>query len=151
MLTTVVTVGLAFRTIQHERRTQLASMKAEFFKEVLDRRLDTYADVLRTLGAVRDVAGPHSEHHAALKKAPEKLLPIADELIIHLYGPPGLVMSMETRNQIFKAWEACQLFNANPELISNLTSEFFQARRELRSDLETDDTKGRFTITSTQD
>jgi len=109
----------------------------ERLKVLHQQRFATYPPVMKTLGAVRDVAGP--QHYAALESDPNILLTVSDELIAHLYSPAGFVMSMETRNQLLRAWYACQLFRRKSLPVEALVNVFYQARRNLRADIEIND------------
>jgi hypothetical protein len=127
---------------------QRAALRTQFLSEVVNRRLDTFADVLVTLGAVRDISDPKREHYTALESDRERLQPIADQLIAHLYGPPGLVMSMRTRNQLLSTLYTCQRFIQSTATIEDRVSEFFKARRELRADVQIDDSVAPITVSA---
>jgi hypothetical protein len=71
-------------------------------------------------------------------KNPARLKETANELLKHLYGEAGLVMSMETRNLLHGARTACLQFRPgySEEL---LIDRFFYARRQLRLDIQITD------------
>ena len=115
------------------------ALKSELLQERIRRRYESYPEVLSALGAVRDIPDPGREHYRQLEENPTTLSPVADELLRHLYGFAGLVMSMATRNQLLAAWYACKLFEAGEITTDQLVDMFFQARRQLRRDLEIDD------------
>lgn len=126
-----------------EHRTALRS---EFLHELVRQRYRVYPSVLRTLGAVRDIPDPAREHFKSLRSDPKQLLQTADEILHHLYGEPGLVMTMDTRNQLLSAWYTCHLFQTGDATIERLVREFFQSRRRLRDDLQIDDSGSPITI-----
>jgi hypothetical protein len=86
------------------------ALRTEFLHELVRQRYRVYPAVLRTLGAVRDIPDPAREHYESLRADPEQLLETADELLHHLYGEPGLVMTMDTRNQLLSALYTCNSF-----------------------------------------
>jgi hypothetical protein len=123
-----------------------SALKSEFLHELVKQRYKVYPPVLRTLGAVRDIPDPAQEHHRSLIAEPEQLMGTADEILHHLYSDAGLVMSMETRNQLLAAWYACHRFQTGDATIDSLVREFFRARRALRGDLQLDDGASPITV-----
>jgi hypothetical protein len=122
------------------------ALRSEFLHELVKQRYQVYPSVLRTLGAVRDVPDPARNHYKSLRSDPEQLLQTADEILHHLYGEPGLVMTMGTRNQLLSAWYTCHLFQTGDADIERLVKEFFQSRRRLREDLQIDDSGSPITM-----
>jgi len=116
-----------------------ADLRSKFLHNIVIERYKTYPAVLKILGTVRDIPDPHEKHWQSLENNPEQLLPVADALIGHLYSEAGLVMSMETRNALLSVYYACHIFQEKQITRTRLVQEFFQARRQLRSDLQIED------------
>jgi hypothetical protein len=137
----------AFRAQQAELDRQAERWKADFRKDFLLEqyryRLAAYSDVLKTLGAVPDVmseSGP--DKYKELHGNKELLRATAAALRGHLYGEPGLLMMMRTRNSLHSAWRECLVFlNGDGDELSGdmLVDFFFRARRYLRADLDLPD------------
>jgi hypothetical protein len=123
-----------------------SALRSEFLHELVRQRYKVYPPVLRTLGAVRDIPDPAQEHYRSLIAEPERLTGTADEILQHLYSDAGLIMSMETRNQLLAAWYACHRFQAGDATIDSLVREFYRARRALRGDLQLDDEASPITV-----
>lgn len=123
-----------------ERNRQEVLLRKEFLLEQYRYRLAAYREVLKTLGAVPDVmfeSGPGK--YKALHGNKELLRSTAEALRGHLYGEPGLLMTMPTRNSLHSAWRECLLFlNGDGDDMSGdlLVDVFFHARRYLRADLD---------------
>jgi hypothetical protein len=123
-----------------ERNRQEVLLRKEFLLEQYRYRLAAYRDVLKTLGAVPDVrveSGP--DKYKVLHGEKELLRSTAEALRGHLYGEPGLLMTMPTRNSLHSAWRECLLFlkGDGDELSGDvLVDVFFHARRYLRADLD---------------
>lgn len=123
-----------------ERNRQEVLLRKEFLLEQYRYRLAAYRDVLKTLGAVPDVmfeSGP--DKYQALYEKKDLLRSTAEALRDHLYGEPGLLMTMPTRNSLHSAWRECLLFlNGDGDELSGdlLVDVFFHARRYLRADLD---------------
>jgi hypothetical protein len=122
------------------------ALRTEFLHELVRQRYRVYPAVLSTLGAVRDVPDPAGEHYESLRSDPKQLSQTAEQLLRHLYGEPGLVMTMDTRNQLLSAWYTCHLFQTGDASIDRLVREFFQSRRRLRDDLQIDDSGSPITM-----
>jgi hypothetical protein len=127
-----------------ERSRQDVQLRKDFLLEQYRYRLASYRDVLRTLGAVSDVMFDRSSNmYEALYQNKELLRATANALYDHLYGEPGLLMTMPTRNTLHSARRECLAFlegNGDLEAGDRLVNAFFYARRYLRADLElTDD------------
>jgi hypothetical protein len=123
-----------------ERNRQEVLLRKEFLLEQYRYRLAAYRDVLKTLGAVPDVmieSGP--EKYKALHGKKDLLHSTAEALLGHLYGEPGLLMTMPTRNSLHTARRECLLFlkGDGDEMSGDLLVDvFFHARRYLRADLD---------------
>lgn len=123
-----------------ERNRQEVLLRKEFLLEQYRYRLAAYREVLKTLGGVPDVmfeSGPGK--YKALHGDRELLSSTAEALRGHLYGEPGLLMTMPTRNSLHSAWRECLLFlNGDGDDMSGdlLADVFFHARRYLRADLD---------------
>ena len=113
--------------------------QVQFLHDLVTRRVETYPAILRTLAAVRDV--PDKDHLGAVRDHPERLLETADQLLAHLYGEAGLVMSMETKNRLHAVRTACLNFQTGAVSLNDLVKRFFYARRELRRDIQIADSK----------
>jgi hypothetical protein len=134
----------AFRAQQIELDRQAGHWHEEFRKdfwlEQYRYRLAAYPEVFKTLGAIPDVtfeSGP--DKHKALRGKKELLRSTAEALRGHLYGQPGLLMEMPTRNSLHSAWRQCLLFangDGNELAGDMLVDVFFHARRYLRADLD---------------
>lgn len=124
----------------------VTALKSEFLHELVKQRYQVYPSVLRTLGTVRDIPDPTRDHYESLKSDPRQLLQTANDILHHLYGEPGLVMSMSTRNHLLSTWYACHLFQTGDVTIERLVKEFYQSRRRLREDLQIDDSGSPITI-----
>jgi len=128
------------RQAKHWRAEQEVLLRKDFLLEQYRYRLAAYREVFRTLGAVSDVtldSGP--DRYKALHQQKELLRSTADALRGHLYGEPGLLMAMPTRNSLHSAWRQSLLFlkGDGDELSGDVLIElFFRARRDLRADLE---------------
>jgi hypothetical protein len=126
--------------IKAERRSQEALLRKDFLLELYRHRLASYSGVLRTLGAVSDVewdANPN--RYEALHENKELLRSTAAALNGHLYGEPGLLMTMPTRNYLHSARYQCLAFlegGGDLRAGDRLVTAFFHARRYLRADLE---------------
>ena len=116
-----------------------ADLRSKFLHDIVMERYKTYSAVLNILGTVRDIPDPQEKHWQSLEQNPEQLLTIANDLIGQLYGNAGLVMSMDTRNVLLSVYYACHLFQEKQITRTRLVQEFFQARRQLRSDLQIED------------
>ena len=127
------------RTFESELKKGVSDWEVQFLHDLVTRRVEAYPAVLRTLGAVRDVAD--DEHLAAVREHPECLLDTADQLLAHLYGEAGLVMSMSARNELHRARTACLGFQTGKVALDDLVTDFFHARRELRRDIQIADSK----------
>jgi hypothetical protein len=114
--------------------------QVQFLHDLVIRRVEAYPALLRTLAAVRDIPDDR-DHLAAVRGHPERLLQTADELFDHLYGEAGLVMSMSTRNCLHAARMACLRFQTGGVSLEFLVARFFDARRELRQDIQIGDSK----------
>src|SRR5690242_2259478 len=77
----------------------VSDWQVQFLHVLVTRRVEAYPAVLKTLAAVRDVT-EDPDHSADVRDYPERLLETAKELLEHLYGEPGLVMPMSTRNHL---------------------------------------------------
>jgi hypothetical protein len=117
----------------------------EHLGELVARRFESYAAVMKTLGAVRDVPDPEGHHYEGLRQDRSSLLTVADELIGHLYGAPGLYMRYETRTQLLRAYLACHRFQKPKAEVDELVYQFWEARRLLREDLQISDEEERKT------
>jgi hypothetical protein len=136
--------GRAFRAQQAELKQQADHWHAEFRKdfwlEQYRYRLAAYPEVFKTLGAVPDVtseSGP--DKYKALYGRKAMLRETAEALRGHLYGQPGLLMEMPTRNSLHAAWRQCLLFangDGDEQAGDLLVDLFFHARRYLRADLD---------------
>ena len=126
--------------IRAERRSQETLLRKDFLLELYRHRLASYSGVLRTLGAVSDVewdADPN--RYEALHQNKELLRSTAAALNGHLYGEPGLLMTMPTRNYLHSARYQCLAFlegGGDLRAGDRLVTAFFHARRYLRADLE---------------
>lgn len=127
--------------VQHK-----SELRSEFLHKLVEQRYSTYPPVLQVLGRVRDVPDPSQQHYKSLEVKPEQLLPTADDILEHLYGAAGLVMSMDTRNQLISAWYACHLVQAGEVEVPHVVREFYLARRSLRADLQIDDSTPPITV-----
>lgn len=118
-----------------EHRTQL---RADFLRPVVDERMRLYPPVFKLLGSVRDT-DPSGEHHRDLEQNPSQLTRVADELLGHVYGDAGLVMSMDTRNVLLAVLTQCRRFQENDGSVDTTVRGFYLARRVLRADLQLED------------
>jgi hypothetical protein len=123
------------QTFEDAREGGVADWRVQFLRDLVLQRVATYADVLKALGAVRDVQGD-GEHLEELARNPGELLKTADELLGHLYGPAGLVMSMTTRGWVHRARLKCLEFQSGDNKTEGLVNAFFYARRHLRQDIQ---------------
>jgi len=124
-----------------ERRRQEVLLRTEFHLEQYRHRLASYTEVIRTLGAVSDVNFESDVHkYETLLQNKELLQATAAALYDHLYGAPGLLMTMNTRNYLHGARRQCLDFlNGGGDLLQSgdrLVNAFYHARRYLRADLE---------------
>jgi len=94
------------------------------------------------LGRIQDVPDPSGAYYKSIEPDEETILGIANDLQEQLYGKAGLVMEMETRNVLWKAWQACRRFHAGKIASDELIHVFFLARRYLRADLQLEDIPG---------
>lgn len=132
------------RLERRDREKQFSEAEEQWRKEreiehlgrLVARRFESYPEVMTTLGAVRDVPDPGGHHYQELKQDRSSLLTVADELLGHLYGAPGLFMRYETRNALLGAWTACHRFQTGDATLDDLRIQFFRARRRLREDLQ---------------
>jgi hypothetical protein len=126
--------------IEEERRRQEALLRKDFLLEQYRYRLTSYGAVLRTLGAVSDVRlDPDPGRYQALHQNKDLLRSTADALYAHLYGEPGLLMTMRTRNFLHDARRECLAVlrgDGDSRAGDGLVSAFYDARRYLRADLE---------------
>jgi hypothetical protein len=126
--------------IEEERRRQEALLRKDFLLEQYRYRLTSYGAVLRTLGAVSDVrVDPDADRYQALHQNKDFLRSTADALYAHLYGEPGLLMTMHTRNFLHDARRECLAFlrgDGDSRAGDGLVEAFYCARRYLRADLE---------------
>jgi len=122
------------KTFEDERQKGVSEWQIQFLHDLVQRRITLYAGVLKTLGAVRDVG--EEDHRRTVQEHPERLMKTADELLDHLYGESGLVMSMSTRDQLHRTRLACVRFQSGAQSIDDLMSSFFYARRQLRRDIQ---------------
>jgi hypothetical protein len=128
-----------------ERSRQEVQLRKEFLLEQYRYRLTSYAAVMKTLGAVSDVTigSDKKSSYEALRQKSDLLKATADALYEHLYGAPGLLMTMPTRNYLHAARKECLAFlegTPGDSAGDRLIDAFFYARRYLRADLElTDD------------
>ena len=97
------------QTFESERQKGVSDWQVQFLHDLVTWRVEAYPAVLRTLGAVPDVEGD-DDHLAAVRDLPERLLEAVGELLEHLYGEAGLVMSMGTRNRLHDARLKCLEF-----------------------------------------
>jgi hypothetical protein len=128
------------KTFASERQKGVSDWQVQFLHDLVTRRVEAYPAVLRTLAVVRDVEGDE-DHLAAVGDHPERLLETADQLLEHLYGEAGLVMSMGTRNRLHAARMACLKFQKGAASLDDLVYVFFYARRELRKDIQIADSE----------
>jgi len=130
----------AERTQWHKTfEKSVTDWQVQFLHDLVTRRVETYSPILGTLAAVRDV--PDKDHLRSVRDHPERLLETADQLVKHLYGEAGLVMSMETRNRLHHVRTACLNFQTGAVSLNDLVHRFFYARRELRRDIQIADSK----------
>ena len=143
LITAIVGIVFNYWNLKNEKEKWLtdarSQLQSHYLEGIVGERLRTYAPVFKTLGEVRDVPDPQQEHWNTLKKNPEKLLRVADELLSHLYGEAGLLMEMNTRNSLLTAYYSCHKFQNNEIKLERLVSDFYQARRKLRADLQIPD------------
>lgn len=134
----------AFEAQKEALKEEAARWRADFQKdfqlELYRNRLASYAGVLKTLGAVPDVALPgRRDLYRTLDENRELLTSTAEALYDHLYGEPGLLMTMQTRNVLHSARRQIYSFldsDGSEKHGRDLVSAFFDARRYLRADLE---------------
>lgn len=119
---------------ENEQKKGVADWQIQFLRDVVQRRVSVYTGVFRTLAAIRDVS--EEGHRRIVQEHPERLMKTADELLDHLYGEAGLVMSMSARDQLHHARLACIRFQSDPESIRELMTSFYYARRQLRRDIQ---------------
>jgi len=122
-----------------EQEQKILMDKKILFK-TLKKRQKHYKNIFRLLGKVRDIEYPN-EHHEMLKKNKNKLIKIADQILIELYGTAGLFMSYETRSAILKTYQYSYKYARNEIQLRELIDSYYKSRRLLREDLEFDDTK----------
>lgn len=160
LITSLVTIVATFVRLRREReqwQTELAIQKErwhkefastftqremEFIKAKVERRFQVYPSVFEVLGNVRDVPDPKGQHYQSLEEDCTQLLPVAEQLLGHLYGEAGLLMEYDTRNALLEAWEACHLFAEDKVTLRQLVGYFYLARRWVRADLQMEDIEG---------
>jgi hypothetical protein len=121
-----------------ERKREIAEWQVQFLRDLVDKRQAAYPGVFALLGAVIDVG----DERGRADETPERLRAVAEELRGHLYGPAGLVMSMESRNWAHTARMAALEFLDGDGSHDDLVDAFYEARRSLRADIQIADTKG---------
>lgn len=128
----------AQKTWEHEQKISME--KTLLFKR-LEKRFSHYSKTFSLLGKVRDIEYP-KEHHIYIKNHKDELLTIADSLLEELYGEAGLFMEYETRSLILKTYQISYKYADNEATLSELIDSYYLARRQLRKDLEFDDSSG---------
>jgi hypothetical protein len=112
---------------RRDRKRQFSKAEEQWRKEreiehlgrLVGRRFESYPDVMKTLGAVPDVPDVAGRLYQELERDRSSLLPVADELLEHLYGAPGLLMRYETRNQLLRACTVCHRFGSNSSTLAD--------------------------------
>jgi hypothetical protein len=120
------------------RRLGQIQLEKEFLMERYRQRLQVYAPVMRSLGAVTDAEVMQADADLHVLLAPDLLRRAAVELREHLFGDAGLVMDKETRDWIYAArFEALSYLagRTDDEDKVRLAEAFNQARRAVRRDL----------------
>jgi hypothetical protein len=129
-----------FNAKRAELESEEARWTAEFNFKQSQTRLDSYAEVFKVLGVVSDVAVSADRAKArATLYDDRKLQDAADDLLDHLYGRAGLLMSMPVRNELLYAWAMCKSYldgDGSDASLQRLVDAFFSARRFLRADLD---------------
>jgi hypothetical protein len=146
LVSAVVAIGVTIagvferrRAFRAERHRQEVLLRKDFLLEQYRYRQAAYGAVLKTLGAVSDVmfeSGP--DKYKPLHRKRKLLRSTAEALRGHLYGEPGLLMTMTARNSLHTAWRECLLFlkgSGDVDSGDHLVDAFFYARRYLRADL----------------
>lgn len=120
--------------VEQEVATTILKIRSLFRQDLVNARLQCYAPVFTSLGAIPDTSVHHKEFIASPQKLDEIKHSVATELKAELYGPAGLLMEYDTRNWIHRAAIACTM--DFPKIhFEDLVGVFFVARRYLRSDL----------------
>ena len=129
------------KEIDAERTRQEVLLRKEFLLEQYRYRIESYADVLKTLGAVPDVGLSAFDPYGPFRDDPQVLAKTASDLGEHLYGRAGLLMTMHTRNVLHNARQTCLAFlssNGGSTEGDRLVSAFFSSATCLAGGLRPD-------------
>jgi hypothetical protein len=120
-----------WKTFESERRTVVGDWQIQFLRELVLRRLATYPPVLQSLASVR-----YYGEDEPLDLDPRQVPRTAEELLAHLYGEAGLVMSPTARDCVHRAMLACRHYQSRPDTTDELINSFYDARHHLRADIQ---------------
>lgn len=125
------------QTFKDQRERGAGEWQVTFLRELVTRRLGVYPSLLKTLSAVRYYSD------GSLELAREDLRNAERELLAHLYGEAGLVMSARTREEVHGARSACREYirQESDESLNKLINAFYDARHWLRADIQIGDAK----------
>ena len=123
------------KTWEHEQKI---SIEKELLFKKLEKRYESYSNIFKLLGNVRDIEYPE-KHYDDLRKNKEGIIRIADLILKELYGEAGLFMEYKTRSIILKTYQISYKYADNKVSLEELVDTYYKARRSLRDDLEFDD------------
>jgi hypothetical protein len=119
---------------EEDRERGISEWRVQFLRELVANRQAAYPVVFASLGAVIDIGDPDSQRQ--MDESPERLLAVASEILGHLYGEAGLLMSMSTRNWLHRVRIESLKWHAGHGDYTKLVNAFFYARRHMRQDIQ---------------
>lgn len=129
------------RAFEDQRKRGVGEWQITFLRELVIRRLGVYPSLLKTLSAVRYYSDGSAK--GLVEFVPAELPNTEADLLNHLYGEAGLVMSARTREKVHGAWFACRTYQQRPhdDALNQLINSFYEARHCLRADIQIGDTQ----------
>ena len=126
-----------FEQREEGRQKEIAGWQIEFLRDLVRMRQTSYPPVFETLGVV--VSSGDVESQRLADESPARLLQAAKEITAHLYGPAGLLMSIESRGWMYSARREALKWHDGQDNHDELVTAFYYARRSLRLDLQLGD------------